>query len=157
MFYICGVVRLLRIAKVEKQTHKYKYMKQIKITPEERKQLQERFQVGNNYMLDVLAFRKDGPTARKIRRAALQIGGRYVDPDFVPNCITQYVGGFIIQTFADNVVLKINKNTGDIDLSHRGEAVESVQNATMALWNAMALKAQDIAETAMVTRQSRPQ
>ena len=152
MFYICGVVSLLRIAKVEKQTHKYKYMKQIKITPEERKQLQERFQVGSNYMLDVLSYRKDGPTARKIRRAALQIGGRYVDPDFVPDCTTQYVGGFIIQTFADNVVLKINKNTGDIELSHRGEIVDSALNATMSLWNAMARKAQDIAETSIVAK-----
>ena len=127
-------------------------MKQIKLTITERRALQARFNVGDNYILDVLGYRKDGPTARRIRRAALEMGGRYVDPDFVPNCNTSYVGGFIIQTFADDVVLKIDKNTGDINLSHRGEVIESVQNSSMALWNAMARKAQDIAETSMVAK-----
>ena len=152
MFYICGEIITPRTAKVEKQTHKNKYMKQIKVTPDERKSLQERFHVGDNYMLDVLSFRKDGPTARKIRRAALQLGGRYVDPEFVPNCTTQYVGGYIVQTFAENVILRINKHTGDIELSHNGEIVDSIKNASMALWNAMAHKAQDVAESQMVIK-----
>lgn len=127
-------------------------MKQIKVTPEERRYLQKRFAVGGNYMLDVLSYRKDGPTARKIRRAALQLGGRYVDPDFVPNCRTSYLGGVITQTFADDVVLRIGLHTGEVVLMHRGIIVETMNNATMAAWNSMAIKAQDIAETAMVAR-----
>lgn len=127
-------------------------MKRIKVTPEERKGLQERFHVGGNYMMDVLAFRKDGPTARKIRLAALQLGGRYVDPDFAPNCRTQYMGGRIIQTFADQVVLEIDRQTGDIKLTHHGDVVEQLENESMAVWNAMALKAQSLAESAMVSR-----
>ena len=127
-------------------------MKRIKVTPEERKGLQERFHVGGNYMMDVLAFRKDGPTARKIRLAALQLGGRYVDPDFAPNCRTQYMGGRIIQTFADQVVLEIDRQTGDIKLTHHGDVVEQLENESMAVWHAMALKAQSLAESAMVSR-----
>lgn len=127
-------------------------MKKIQITPTESKTLRERFHIGYNYLQQVLAFTKDGPTARKIRRAALQLGGRYVDPDFVPNCRTAYLGGVITQTFADDVVLRISLHTGEVVLMHRGVIVETMNNATMAAWNSMAIKAQDIAETAMVAK-----
>lgn len=127
-------------------------MKQIKVTPDERKSLQDRFQVGGNYMMDVLAFRKDGPTARKIRLAALQMGGRYVDPDFSPNCRTQYLCGKIIQTFAEGVVLSIDRNTGDIVLTKNGDVLEKMDKCDMVMWNSMAFKAQSVAEEAMVAR-----
>lgn len=127
-------------------------MRQIKVTQEELKKLQDHFQVGKNYLWQVLSFSKNGPTAEKIRRAALQMGGRYVDPDFAPNCRTQYLGGRIIQTFADQVVLEIYLKTGDIKLTHHGDVVEQLEKESMAMWNAMAQKAQSIAETAMVAR-----
>ncbi len=135
--------------KQEKHT-KAKNMKQIKITPAERRRLQERFQVGDSYMIDVLAFRKNGPTAERIRMAALELGGRYVDPNFAPNCQTAYMGGYIIQTFGDDVVLRIEIASGDVTLSHHGEVVEKEENATMTIWNAMANKAQVMAAKAMV-------
>jgi len=127
-------------------------MKKIQITPSESRALRERFQIGYNYLQQVLAFTKDGPTARKIRRAALQLGGRYVDPDFVPNCRTSYMGGVITQSFADDVVLRINIKTGDLALTHKGNIVETLNNTTMVVWNSMAIKAQEIAETAVVAK-----
>lgn len=127
-------------------------MRQIRITLDERKRIQERFHVGANYVLQVLAFTKHGPTAERIRREALQMGGRYVDPDFAPNCRTEYLGGMIVQTFADQVVLKINMKNGDIVLEHHGEVIEKRENESMVIWNAMAQKAQGLAENAMVSR-----
>ena len=127
-------------------------MRQIRITPSERERLQERFNVGKNYVQQVLSFGKNGPTAERIRRAALELGGRYVDPDFAPNCRTQYLGGMIIQTFADQVELQINRETGDIRLTHHGVVVEKLENESMAMWNSMAIKAQIMAENAMVAR-----
>lgn len=127
-------------------------MKKIKVTPEERERLQELFHVGSNYVIQVLSFSKHGPTAERIRRAALQLGGRYVDPDFAPNCRTSYMGGYIIQTFSDDVVMRIEVSTGNVTISHRGNSIETVKNATMSMWNSMAIKAQEIAETAMVAR-----
>ena len=124
-------------------------MKQIKITPDERRRLQDRFQVGENYMHDVMAFRKNGPTAERIRLAALEMGGRYVDPDFAPNCQTSYMNGFIIQTFGDDVVLRIDRQTGDLTITHHGEVVEKQSKATMAVWQSMAYKAQRYALTVM--------
>ena len=127
-------------------------MRQIKLTPEEVEQLQKRFGVGKNYIWQVLSFSKHGPTAERIRRAALQMGARYVDPDFAPNCRTEYANGYIIQTFSHDVVLRIEVKTGTVTISHRGNAIEKIDNATMSMWNSMAMKAQDIAETAMVAR-----
>lgn len=125
-------------------------MKQIKITPDERRRLQDRFKVGENYMHDVLAFRKNGPTAERIRLAALEMGGRYVDPDFAPNCQTSYMGGFIIQTFGDDVVMRIDRQTGDLTISHHGVVVDREVKASMAVWQSMAFKAQQYALTAMI-------
>jgi hypothetical protein len=125
-------------------------MKQIKITPEERRRLQERFQVGDSYMIDVLAFRKNGPTAERIRMAALELGGRYVDPNFAPNCQTTYFGGCIYQRFGDDVVLRIDIQSSDIIISHHGEVVDREQNASMNMWNAMANKAQELARQSMI-------
>ena len=150
--YICGVVIIQRPTKVEKLTHKNKNMRQIKITVEERKKLQEIFKVGSNYVLQVLSFSKNGPTANRIRHAALQMGGRYVDPDFSPNCRTQYLGGKIIQTFAEGVVLSIDRNTGDIVLTKNGDVLEKMDKCDMVMWNSMAFKAQSIAEDSMVSR-----
>lgn len=127
-------------------------MKQIKITPAEREVLQQRFDVGRNYVQQVLSFAKNGPTAEKIRREALQMGGRYVDPDFVPNCRTQYISGMIVQTFGENVRLEICRENGNITLSKDGKVLDKMEHATMAIWNAMALKASSIAEAAMVSR-----
>lgn len=127
-------------------------MKQIKVTQDEMKRLQESFGVGRNYLWQVLSFAKHGPTAQKIRRAAIQMGGRYVDPDFAPNCRTSYLGGMIIQQFADQVVLRIDKSSGDLTLEHRGCIVDIKKNASMAVWESMAIKAQCMAEDAMVAR-----
>ena len=127
-------------------------MKQIKITPAEREVLQQRFDVGKNYVLQVLSFAKNGPTAEKIRREALQMGGRYVDPDFVPNCRIQYISGMIIQTFGANVRLEICRENGNVTLTKDGKVLDKMENATMAIWNSMAMRAQALAEDAMVAR-----
>lgn len=127
-------------------------MKQIKVTPEERKRLQERFHVGGNYMMDVLAFRKDGPTARKIRRAALEMGGRYVDPEFSPNCRISYANGQIVQTFHEGVTLEIDIKTGSCTVSQNGKQLENIENATMNQWMAAAFYAQTVAECAMIAK-----
>lgn len=114
--------------------------------------LQVRFQVGGNYMMDVLAYRKDGPTARKIRRAALEMGGRYVDPDFSPNCRTSYLNGKIVQTFHEGVTLEIDIKTGSCTVSQNGKQLENIENATMNQWMSAAFYAQTVAESAMVAR-----
>ena len=103
-------------------------------------------------MLDVLSYRKDGPTARQIRRAALEMGGRYVDPDFAPNCRTTYQNGFIIQTFNEGIVLRIELSTGNYTISKRDEVIDKGENATMNIWQAAAFYAQTLAESSMIAK-----
>ena len=127
-------------------------MKQIKVTITERRALQRRFQVGDNYMMDVLAYRKDGPTARQIRRAALEMGGRYVDPEFSPNCRISYANGKIVQTFHEGVTLEIDMKTGSCTVAQNGKQLENIENATMNQWMAAAFYAQTVAESAMIAK-----
>lgn len=146
-------VVFLRYNRLQSKKNKHtnaKNMKQIKITPAERRRLQERFNVGENYITQVLAFSKNGPTAERIRMAALELGGRYVDPNFAPNCQTTYFGGCIYQTFGDDVVLRIEIASSNVTISHHGEVVEKEENATMTIWNAMANKAQALAQKSMI-------
>ena len=114
--------------------------------------LQERFNAKPSYILEVLRYGKNGPTAERIRRSALEMGGRYVDPDFSPNCRTSYIGGMIIQSFGERVRLEICRESGNITLLKNGEVVEHQENASMDIWNSMAIKASSIAEAAMVSR-----
>jgi hypothetical protein len=139
-----------RLQSKENKHTNAKNMKQIKITPAERRRLQERFNVGENYITQVLAFSKNGPTAERIRMAALELGGRYVDPNFAPNCQTTYFGGCIYQTFGDDVVLRIEIASSNVTISHHGEVVEKEENATMTIWNAMANKAQALPQKSMI-------
>ena len=151
---LCSIFAvLLRYNRLQSKENKHtnaKNMKQIKITPAERRRLQERFNVGENYITQVLAFSKNGPTAERIRMAALELGGRYVDPNFAPNCQTTYFGGCIYQTFGDDVVLRIEIASSNVTISHHGEVVEKEENATMTIWNAMANKAQALAQKSMI-------
>ena len=127
-------------------------MRQIKVTKELHEQLQRLYKVKYCYVQQVLTYRRNGGLAEKIRRTAIRLGGRYMDPDFVPTCTTQYVDGMIIQRFGEQVILRIAKATGNITLEHQGKVVDKVDNASMDIWNSMAIKAQDIAETAMAAR-----
>ena len=114
-------------------------MKQIKVTQDELKRLQESFGVGRNYLWQVLSFAKHGPTAQKIRRAAIQMGGRYVDPEFVPTCTTEFKDGQIRHTFATGVVLSVDWKTGLAVITEGDKVVWKGENL-----NFLAQKAQQI-------------
>ena len=49
-------------------------------------------------------------------------------------------------------IIEIEKETGNIKLTHHGVVVENLEKESMAVWNAMAMKAQLMAENAMVAR-----
>jgi hypothetical protein len=49
-------------------------------------------------------------------------------------------------------VLRIEIASSNVTISHHGEVVEKVENATMTIWNAMANKAQVMAAKAMVSK-----
>ena len=84
----------------------------IRLTPEARKQLALDLGVSDSYIYDALYYRRNGEMAKKIREAAIGLGGRYVDPEFIPTCTTEFTGGKIRHTFATGVVLTVDWKTG---------------------------------------------
>jgi hypothetical protein len=47
-------------------------------------------------------------------------------------------------------VLRIEIASSNVTISHHGEVVEKEENATMTIWNAMANKAQALAQKSMI-------
>ena len=118
----------------------------IRLSPEARKKLAEELGVSDSYIYDAIYYRRNGDVAKKIRKAAIALGGRYVDPEFVPECKTEYLEGQIRQTFATGVVLTINRQTGKAVITVNDEVIRRVDSPIrMSQWNLLASEAQHIA------------
>jgi len=94
----------------------------IKLTPEARKQLALDLGVSDSYIYDAIYYRRNGKMAKKIRETAIFLGGRYVDPEFIPTCTTEFEDGQIRHTFATGVVLTVDCKTGRAEITEGGEA-----------------------------------
>lgn len=120
--------------------------RQIRITPQNRRELEKRFGVSDTYVYSSLDFTENGSTAKAIREAAIAMGGRYIDPDFVPTCRTEYLEGQIRQIFAAGVVLTIDRKTGMATITVGDDVVRKVDEAVrMSSWNILAQEAQQLA------------
>lgn len=101
----------------------------IRLTPEARKQLALDLGVSDSYIYDAVYYRRNGKMAKKIREAAIALGGRYVDPEFIPNCTTEFTpGGLIRHTFSTGVVLTIARKTGIATVIVEGEVAFKGEN-----------------------------
>lgn len=118
----------------------------IRIQASARKELERHFNVSDTFVYDALAYKQNGETARKIRQAAVEMGGLYIDPDFVPSCRTEYLEGQIRQTFAAGVVLTIDRQTGLAVITVGDEEVRRTDEPVkMSQWNILAQEAQQLA------------
>ena len=120
--------------------------RQIRVTPEARRELEQRFNVSDTFVYDSLSYKQNGETARNIRQAAVEMGGVCVDPTFIPNCRTEYLEGQIRQIFAAGVVLTIDRKTGMATITVGDDVVRKVDEAVrMSSWNILAQEAQQLA------------
>lgn len=120
--------------------------RQIRVTPEGRRELERRFGVSDTFVYDSLSYKQNGETARNIRQAAVEMGGVCVDPTFIPNCRTEYLEGQIRQIFAAGVVLTIDRKTGMATITVGDDVVRKVDEAVrMSSWNILAQEAQQLA------------
>lgn len=122
----------------QKQIH-YIMKRHIRLTPEARKQLALDLGVSDSYIYDAIYYRRNGKMAKKIREAAITLGGRYVDPEFVPTCTTEFKDGQIRHTFATGVVLSVDWKTGLAVITEGDKVVWKGENL-----NFLAQKAQQI-------------
>lgn len=118
--------------------------KSIKIKRGLTDRISEAYDVSHQMVWYALNFVKNGPKAEAIRRAALELGGVYVESGFVPTCRIEETKDGFRQIFADEVVLTINVKSSTAQISHRGEEVVYVDNVTLDGWGALAIQAQQL-------------
>ena len=122
-----------------------KKKRHISMFPGDQKRLSEELGVSESYTYDALYYRRNGDVPKQIRDQALSMGGQYVDPEFVPNCRTEYLEGQIRQTFAAGVVLTIDRETGKAVITVGDEVVRRVDEPLrMSRWNILAREAQQL-------------
>ena len=125
--------------------------KSIKINPEARHLLEKSFGVSHQYIWYALNYVKNGPSCERIRKAALDLGGVYSSSDFMPNCRVSHLGDKVIQDFGADVILTINRKTGEVSISDNGNTVAFMYDVNIDGWAAMAEMAQKIARSRMLS------
>lgn len=120
--------------------------KSIKVKPALIDRLVDVYDVSQQFVYYALSFDRNGEKAEAIRRAALQLGGVYVEEGFVPTCSIERTKDGFRQIFADEVVLTVNMKDSSAELTHRGALVHSAINVTLDDWTILAMKAQEIGQ-----------
>lgn len=124
----------------------------IQLTAHARKKLSEELGVSDSYIYDAIYYRRNGEVAKRIRERAIELGGRYMDPEFVPDCRTEYLEGQIRQTFSNGVVLTIDSETGMAVITIGDEVIRRVDSPVhMSQWNLLTQEAQHIAAQRVIT------
>ncbi len=118
--------------------------KSIKVKASLAERLASVYDVSQPFVWYALNFERNGEKAEAIRRAALQLGGVYVEEGFVPTCSIERIKDGFRQIFADEVVLTVNMKDSSAELTHRGVIVHSAINVTLDDWTILAMKAQEI-------------
>ena len=120
--------------------------KSIKVTPEARRTLENSFGCSSQFVYDSLNYVKNGPASRRIRQAALDLGGIYTPSEFTPNCKTRFQGDKIIQDFGAGVVLSIDRETGKAVITVGDEVVRMEEEPVrMSTWGVLTQEAQKLA------------
>lgn len=141
--YLCSCINH---RKGEKNTQKKQMKKSIKVKPALEKRLEDVYEVSQQFVSYALSFQRHGAIAAAIRRAALQLGGVYVEEGFVPTCSIERTKDGFRQIFADEVVLTVNMKDSSAELTHRGALVHSAINVTLDDWTILAMKAQELGQ-----------
>lgn len=106
--------------------------------------LRKRFGVTSQMVYYSLNYIQNGKKAAEIRRVALDLGGVYVEEDFIPTCTIEDIPGGIRQIFADEVVLEMNFKKSVAEIRHHGESVLKVDHVTLDGWGSLAMQAQQL-------------
>lgn len=104
-----------------------------------------------------LTFQTQSALAEKIRRMALQDGGRVmrkmdVTSGFMPNCETDFVHGDggvrrIIQTFSNGVRVEFDNAANTASISRVGKLVKAFDDVRMRDWGNIVFEAQSLADS----------
>lgn len=132
---------------VNKSTHNY-MKKYIKVSTEVRNVLMKKYNVTRQTIWEACYFISGGKRPDAIRKDALEMGGRYFEENFMPNCTFRRTADGFIQEFAAGVVLTATGS--DIVITQNGKIKAEFDSVMAPGWGAICEQAQKLAETGML-------
>ncbi|MBO5465214.1 MAG: hypothetical protein J5989_06970 [Alistipes sp.] len=132
-------------------------MKFIDLPNAKKAQLVRLFGKSRQTIWAALNYVTDSDLAKKIRKAALNMGGvvknNFQTPEgFMPNCETKYIHGEgtvlgIIQTFPNNVRVEFENKKEIATISCDGEVVKVFEKVILRDWTRIVYEAQSLSDT----------
>lgn len=132
-------------------------MKYIELPTAKKARIRRALGVSRVTLWSALTFQTQSALAEKIRRMALQDGGRVISEvdvtnGFMPNCETGFehdADGVrrIIQTFSNGVRLEFDNATCTADISRNGRSVKTFSDIEIRDWGNIVFEAQSLANS----------
>lgn len=95
----------------------------------------------------IMRFKSSSDNAIRIRRYAVEHGGKLADSDFMPNCRTTHnADGTMIQDFGWGVSLLVDFKSSTIAVCKNSKVVEIHEQVTVSGWGDLTREAQTMAE-----------
>ena len=122
--------------------------KYISISTETRRALMKKYNVTSRTIWEACSFITRNKRGNNIRRDAMDMGGRYIEENFIPNCRTEFLGsGGIRQIFPARVEVLLEGGTAVIAKNDKEQ--ERYENVTLDGWGNILERAQSLSETGM--------
>lgn len=132
-------------------------MKFIDLPNAKKAQLARLFGKSRQTIWAALNYVTNSDLAKKIRKAALNMGGivknNFQTPEgFMPNCETEYIHGEgtvlgIIQTFPNNVRVEFENKKEIATISCDGEVIKVFEKVLLRDWTRIVYEAQSLSDT----------
>lgn len=116
----------------------------IKVSDELRRKMWETFPVCKTTIWAALNYLTEGGRSNEIRAYALANGGKAVDEDFEPNCLTEHSQFEMKQSFMGGVCVLLDKKSGAVTLRVPGEKDEVYRDLPIKAWGNVLARAQEI-------------
>ena len=132
-------------------------MKYIELPTTKKARIRRALGVSRVTLWSALTYQTQSALAEKIRRMALQDGGRVISEvdvtnGFMPNCETDFehdADGVrrIIQTFSNGVRVEFDNATYTADISRNGRSVKTFSDVKIRDWGNIVFEAQSLADS----------
>lgn len=139
------------VAKVEKNRNKstqYNMRRFIRVSTETRDQIMKKYGVTRQTVWEALSYISKGKRPDSIRKDALEMGGRYYEEDFMPQCSFRRTEDGWIQKFASGILVTVVGS--DVVISKGRKMVAEFENVTMDGYSNILVQAQQLAEKGML-------
>ena len=122
--------------------------KYIRVSPETRDKIMAKYGVSRMAVWEALSFISRGKRPDAMRKDALEMGGRYFEEDFMPQCSFSRTSDGWVQKFVGGVLVTVVGS--DVVISKGRDKVASFEGVTMDGYSNILAQAQQMAEKGML-------